>query len=91
MPVTTAPPAHVAPVQQGVTLDEIQVESQGRVYHIRLGMACGVNGIPSIRKIVRIPSNKETLYVDCDGSTGVDVLQDPTPAVQTGTLAPKKK
>lgn len=85
----TAPaPAHVAPGPQYVTLDEVQVESQGRVFHVRLGMPCGVNGVPLIRRVVRVPSNKLTMYIDCDGSTGVDVLQD-APAAGSGPPAKK--
>jgi hypothetical protein len=85
--MTSAPAPHVAPAPQFVTLDEVQIESQGHVYHVRLGMPCGVNGSPMIRRIVRVPSNKLTLFVDCDGSTGVDVLSD-SPA---GTAAAAKK
>ena len=81
------PPPYVAPAPVGVTLGEVQVESQGRVYHIRLGMPCGVDGRPLIRKLVRVPSNTETIFVDCDGSMGFDILQDP----ETGATAPKKK
>jgi hypothetical protein len=78
VPTLKAPPAHIvpAPVERGVILDEIEVQSQGRVYHVRLGMPCGVNGAPRTHGVVRIPSNRLTLFVDCDGSTGVDVLQD---------------
>jgi hypothetical protein len=88
MPLHQVPPVHASPAPQGVTLDEVQIESQGRVYHVRLGMPCASNGIPAVRRVVRTPSNKETLFVDCDGSTGVDVIADPP---QTGAAMPKPK
>jgi hypothetical protein len=68
-------------------LEEIQVESQGRVYHIKLGMPCGLTGAPKTHGLVRVPSDKLVLFVDCDGSTGVDVLQDDA----AGSVALPKK